>query len=176
MAFRAVQGVAAAAMIPQVLSSLQVMYRPHERARAMGMFTGLAGLSAVLGPVIGAVLTQADVAGLGWRAIFLVNVPFGLAAVVAALRWVPESVAERRPRIDLRGVVVLALGLLGVLYPLTLGRELGWPTWVYAAMAAGIVVRRHPMCYPRREPPMRKPARLNQPRGATRWRLSRSVS
>ena len=140
VAFRAVQGVAAAAMIPQVLSSLQVMYRPHERARAMGMFTGLAGLSAVLGPVIGAVLTQADVAGLGWRAIFLVNVPFGLAAVAAALRWVPESVAERRPRIDLRGVVVLALGLLGVLYPLTLGRELGWPAWVYAAMAAGVAV------------------------------------
>src|SRR5690349_19657290 len=138
--FRALQGLAAAAMIPQVLSSLQVMYRPHERARAMGMFTGLAGLSAVLGPVLGAVLTQADVVGLGWRAIFLVNVPLGLVAVVAALRWVPESVAERRPRIDLRGVVVLALGLLGVLYPLTLGRGLGWPAWVYAAMAAGVAV------------------------------------
>jgi EmrB/QacA subfamily drug resistance transporter len=140
VAARALQGLAAAAMIPQVLSSLQVMYRPHERARAMGMFTGLAGLSAVLGPVIGAVLTEADLGGIGWRSIFLVNVPFGAVAVVAALRWVPESLAAQRPRIDLRGVAVLAAGLLGVLYPLTLGRELGWPGWVYAAMAAGVVV------------------------------------
>ena len=138
--FRALQGLAAAAMIPQVLSSLQVMYAPHERAKAMGMFTGLAGLSAVLGPVIGALLTDADLGGLGWRSIFLVNVPFGALAVVAALRWVPESVATRRPRVDLRGVTVLAAGLLAVLYPLTMGRELGWPAWVYAAMAAGAVV------------------------------------
>jgi EmrB/QacA subfamily drug resistance transporter len=138
--FRALQGLAAAAMIPQVLSSLQVMYAPHERAKAMGLFTGLAGLSAVLGPVIGAVLTEADLGGLGWRSIFLVNVPFGVLAIVAALRWVPESVATQRPRIDLRGVSVLAVGLLALLYPLTMGRELGWPTWVYAAMAAGVVV------------------------------------
>jgi EmrB/QacA subfamily drug resistance transporter len=138
--FRALQGFAAAAMIPQVLSSLQVMYAPHERAKAMGLFTGLAGLSAILGPVVGAVLTEADLGGLGWRSIFLVNVPFGVLAILAALRWVPESVAAQRPRIDLRGVSVLAIGLLAVLYPLTMGRELGWPTWVYAAMAAGVVV------------------------------------
>ena len=138
--FRALQGLTAAAMIPQVLSSLQVMYAPHERAKAMGMFTGLAGLSAVLGPVIGAVLTEADLGGLGWRSIFLVNVPFGVLAIVAALRWVPESVAAQRPCIDARGVTVLAVGLLAVLYPLTMGRELGWPAWVYAAMAVGVVV------------------------------------
>jgi MFS family permease len=138
--FRALQGLAAAAMIPQVLSSLQVMYAPHERAKAMGLFTGLAGLSAVLGPVIGAVLTEADLGGLGWRSIFLVNVPFGALAIAAALRWVPESVATHRPRIDLRGVSVLAVGLLAVLYPLTMGRELGWPIWVYAAIGAGVVV------------------------------------
>ena len=138
--FRALQGLAAAAMIPQVLSSLQVMYAPHERAKAMGLFTGLAGLSAVLGPVIGAVLTEADLGGLGWRSIFLVNVPFGGLAILAAVRWVPESVAAHRPRIDVRGVSVLAVGLLAVLYPLTMGRELGWPTWVYAAMAAGVAI------------------------------------
>jgi MFS family permease len=116
------------------------MYAPHERAKAMGLFTGLAGLSAILGPVVGAVLTEVDLGGLGWRSIFLVNVPFGVLAIAAALRWVPESVAAQRPRIDLRGVSVLAVGLLAVLYPLTTGRELGWPTWVYAAIAAGVVV------------------------------------
>jgi len=138
--FRALQGLAAAAMIPQVLTSIQVMYAPHERAAAMGLFTGLAGVTAVVGPILGAVLTNADIAGTGWRSIFLVNVPVGIVAVVAAVRWVPNSVAERRPGIDVRGVLVLAAGLLAVLYPLTMGRELGWPLWGYALIAAGIAV------------------------------------
>ncbi|WP_082553470.1 MFS transporter [Phycicoccus sp. Root101] len=137
--FRALQGLASAAMIPQVLSSIQVMYAPHERAKAMGLFTGLAGTAAVAGPVVGALLTEADILGIGWRSIFLVNVPVGVFAVVAALRWVPESVAVTRPRLDARGVALLAGSLLAVLYPLTMGRELGWPAWVYAVMAVGVV-------------------------------------
>ena len=137
--FRALQGLAAAAMIPQVLTSIQVMYAPHERAAAMGLFTALAGVTAVVGPVLGAVLTNADIAGTGWRAIFLVNVPVGVLAIVAALKWVPNSISERRPGIDVRGVLVLAAGLLAVLYPLTMGRELGWPVWGYALIAAGVV-------------------------------------
>jgi MFS family permease len=115
------------------------MYAPHERAAAMGLFTALAGVTAVVGPVLGAVLTNADIAGTGWRAIFLVNVPVGVVAVVAALKWVPNSISERRPGIDARGVLVLAAGLLAVLYPLTMGRELGWPVWGYALIAAGVV-------------------------------------
>lgn len=87
--FRALQGLGAAAMVPQVLSSLQVMYAPEERGKAMGAFTALAGISTVIGPVLGAVLTDLDIAGSGWRAIFLVNVPVGLLALVAALRWIP---------------------------------------------------------------------------------------
>jgi EmrB/QacA subfamily drug resistance transporter len=138
--FRALQGLAAAAMIPQVLTSIQVMYAPHERAGAMGLFTGLAGVTAVVGPVLGAVLTNADIGGAGWRSIFLVNVPVGIVAVAAALTWVPNSVAERRPGIDVRGVLVLGAGLLAVLYPLTMGRELGWPLWGYALLAAGVAV------------------------------------
>ncbi len=137
--FRALQGLAAAAMIPQVLTSIQVMYAPHERAAAMGLFTGLAGVTAVVGPVLGAVLTSADIAGTGWRSIFLVNVPVGVLAIVAAVKWVPNSISERRPGIDVRGVLVLAAGLLAVLYPLTMGRELGWPVWGYALIAAGVV-------------------------------------
>jgi EmrB/QacA subfamily drug resistance transporter len=138
--FRALQGLAAAAMIPQVLTSIQVMYAPHERAGAMGLFTALAGVTAVVGPVLGAVLTNADIAGTGWRSIFLVNIPVGIVAVVAAVKWVPDSVSERRPGIDVRGVLVLAAGLLAVLYPLTMGRELGWPVWGYALMAGGAAV------------------------------------
>jgi EmrB/QacA subfamily drug resistance transporter len=138
IAFRALQGLGAAAMVPQVLSSLQVLYAPHERGRAMGAFTALAGISTVVGPVLGALLTEADLGGAGWRAIFLVNVPVGILALAAAVRWIPESRAERRPGLDPVAVAVLAAGLLAVLLPLTLGHELGWPAWGYALMAAGV--------------------------------------
>lgn len=134
--FRAAQGLGAAMMVPQVITSIQVMYAPHERAAAMGMVSALAGLASVLGPILGGVLT--DLAG--WRAIFLVNVPVGVVAVVAALRLVPESRAARAPRLDLRGIAVLTVGLLAVLYPLTSGHELGWPVWTFALAAVGVVV------------------------------------
>ena len=96
--FRALQGLAAAAMIPQVLTSIQVMYAPDERAAAMGFFTALAGVTAVVGPVLGAILTSADIAGTGWRSIFLVNVPVGILAIVAAVSGSPNSHLGTPPR------------------------------------------------------------------------------
>ena len=140
IAARALQGLGAAAMIPQVMSSIQVMYAPEERAKAMGAFTGLAGLATVAGPVLGSILTEADIAGSGWRPIFLVNIPVGLLALAAAVRFIPESRAERRPDLDPVGVLVLGGGLMAVLYPLTMGREEGWPAWVFALMALGVAV------------------------------------
>lgn len=137
VAFRALQGIGAAAMIPQVMSSIQVMYKPEERAAAMGAFASLAGIATVGGPIIGALLTEWDVAGLGWRAIFLVNVPLGAAAVYAAIKLVSESTASGRPSFDPLGIALLGGGLLAILYPLTLGRELGWPAWVFALMVVG---------------------------------------
>ncbi len=135
--FRALQGFGAAAMIPQVMSSIQVLYAPHERAKAMGAFSGLAGLATVLGPVLGAVLTEADIAGSSWRPVFLVNVPLGLLALVAAVKLIPESYGARRPDLRVGSMLTLGLGLLAVLYPLTSGREGGWPVWVFVMMAVG---------------------------------------
>ena len=84
--------------------------------------------------------TEADIAGSGWRPIFLVNIPVGLLALAAAVRFIPESHAERRPDLDPVGVLVLGGGLMAVLYPLTMGREEGWPAWVFAMMAVGVAV------------------------------------
>jgi EmrB/QacA subfamily drug resistance transporter len=136
VAFRAIQGIAAAAMVPQVLTSIQVMYAPAERGKAMGIFSGLAGLASVAGPILGAVLTDVS----GWRAVFLVNVPVGVIALAAALRFIPESRSEHPAPINIRSVLILAVGLLGILYPLTMGHELGWPMWTYAVMAGGLAV------------------------------------
>jgi len=150
VAARVVQGIGAALMVPQVLSIIQVLFPPGERARAMAAFGALAGLATVGGPILGAVLTDGDVAGLGWRSIFLVNVPVGLLALVAAALVVPESKAEHANRLDLPGVGLVTLGLLLLVYPLVQGRELGWPLWTYASMAASLVVLAGFVAYQRR--------------------------
>lgn len=140
IASRALQGFASAAMIPQVLSSLQVMYKPSERAGALAGFSALAGVAAVSGPILGAILTDADLFGWGWRTIFFVNVPVGVFAVFCAWKFVPESVAPVRHKLDLSGAVVLAAGMLALLYPLTVGREDNWPLWTYISMGFGLLV------------------------------------
>jgi EmrB/QacA subfamily drug resistance transporter len=150
VAARVAQGIGAALMVPQVLSIIQVLFPPGERARAMAAFGALAGLATVGGPILGAVLTDGDVAGLGWRSIFLVNVPVGLLATVAAAVVVPESKAEHANRLDLPGVALVTLGLLLLVYPLVQGRELGWPLWTYGSMAGSLVVLGGFVAYQRR--------------------------
>ncbi|WP_125613440.1 MFS transporter [Specibacter cremeus] len=140
IASRALQGFASAAMIPQVLSSLQVMYKPAERAGAMAGYSALAGVAAVSGPILGAVLTDADLFGWGWRTIFFVNVPVGVFAVLCAGKFVPESRAPQRHKLDPFGVVLLAVGMLAILYPLTMGREENWPLWTFLMLGFGLLV------------------------------------
>ncbi|MBE7159709.1 MAG: MFS transporter [Williamsia herbipolensis] len=135
--FRLVQGAAAALMVPQVLSNIQVLYPPAERGRAMGMFTSVIGLAAVVGPVLGAVITSGDWYGLGWRPIFLINVPLAAIAIAAALAFIPETRAERHSPITIGSAVLLAASLAAVLVPITLGPENDWPVWGFVLMAVG---------------------------------------
>jgi EmrB/QacA subfamily drug resistance transporter len=135
---RVVQGGFAALMVPQVLSMIQVLFPPEERPKAYGMFGGFAGIATVSGPLVGGLLVQADLFELGWRPIFLINLPVGLATMAAAWALLRESRADERPRLDLVGVGLVTVALLLVLYPLIQGRELGWPTWTFVALAASI--------------------------------------
>ena len=137
---RVAQGVAGAVVMPQVLSIIGVTYQGAEYGRALSYYGVVLGLAAVGGQVIGGALVQTDVAGLGWRGCFLINVPIGIAALVATPRLVPESRAPRRARIDLPGAVVLALGLTAVLLPLIEGRQHGWPAWTWVSLAAAPLV------------------------------------
>ncbi|HEU4946545.1 MAG TPA: MFS transporter [Kribbella sp.] len=138
LAARVVQGAAAAAMTPQVLASISSLLSGSHRARAMAMFGVAGGLAAALGQILGGVLVSADVFGLGWRAVFLVNVPVGLVALGAAVRLLPETRAAHRLRVDVTGAGLLALALVLLLLPLTEGRPLGWPAWTWASLAATI--------------------------------------
>jgi MFS family permease len=99
-----------------------------------------AGLGTVSGPLLGGLLIQHNLFGLGWRPIFLINVPVGILAVTASAVLVRESRAPRPPRLDPAGVGLISAALLLLLYPLVEGRQLGWPAWTFVSMAAAAPV------------------------------------
>ena len=132
---RILQGLSAAMMVPQVLSTLFAIFPPKERTAAGGLFGGIGGLAAVVGPLLSGLLVDGDLFGLGWRPIFLVNVPVGIAALVAAVVIVPETKSPHPLRLDLRGVALLSTAMFAIVFPLVQGRELGWPAWTFVSMA-----------------------------------------
>ena len=138
VAARVLQGLTAALMSPQVLALVRVIFPEGERARAMGYFGTTIGVASIAAQLIGGALIQADIAGLGWRPIFLVNVPVGAVALLAAHRLVPESRAAGRPSLDLGGIAIGLAAVMLLVYPLVEGREAGWPAWSWAAMALSL--------------------------------------
>jgi EmrB/QacA subfamily drug resistance transporter len=135
---RLLQGFGGAAMWPQVLSIIQVEFAPAERPKAFGVQGLVQGLGAITAQIIGGGLIALDLLGLGWRWVFLVNVPVGAVALLAANRVIPESRSETVRRLDLAGVGLATLALSLVMIPAVEGRELGWPAWTFAAFAAAI--------------------------------------
>lgn len=132
---RVAQGAAAALMLPQVLATIQATTQGPRRARAMSLYGATGGLSMVAGQILGGVLVAADVAGSGWRSVFLVNVPVVVAGLVLAVRAVPETRSDRPASVDVPGTLLLGLTLVSLLLPLTEGRAAGWPLWTWAALA-----------------------------------------
>jgi EmrB/QacA subfamily drug resistance transporter len=135
---RVVQGAAAAIAMPQILGIINSTYTGAHRARAFTAYGMAIGFGAVFGQLIGGVLIKLDVAGLGWRSIFLINVPVGLAAAILAPRLVPDSKAPVAARIDLVGTVLVSLGLVAIVLPLVEGQQEGWPAWTWGCLAASV--------------------------------------
>ena len=133
---RLVQGLAAALLSPQVLSIIGVVYNGPDRVRAISIYGIVLGLAAVGGQLIGGVLVQADIAGLGWRSCFLINVPIGVVGLAIAARAVPESRVEGANRLDLVGTALVTLGLVDIVLPLVEGRQHGWPAWTWLCLGA----------------------------------------
>jgi MFS family permease len=133
---RAAQGASAALMVPQVLATIQAATTGERRARALGRYGATGGIAAVLGQLLGGLLVSANLGGTGWRPIFLVNVPIGLAGLLLASRYVPDSRAAGAARIDVPGTVLLGVTVLAVLIPLTEGQALRWPAWAIGLLAA----------------------------------------
>jgi EmrB/QacA subfamily drug resistance transporter len=134
---RVTQGLFAGLMVPQVLSFIHAEFDGPEQGRAMGFYGMTFPIGGLTGPLLGGLLTQADLFGWHWRTIFFVNVPVAAAAVVGALLVMPRRGAGRGGA-DVVGVFVLGAALLAVLYPLVQGREAGWPAWTFLLMAAAL--------------------------------------
>src|SRR5215469_3602635 len=135
---RILQGVGAALMAPNILSILGVVYSGPARVRAISVYGMVMGLAATSGQLIGGVLIRSDLAGLGWRAIFWINVPLGVAALLACPRFVPESRAGQGSRFDLAGVALITACLVAVVLPLVDGRQEGWPAWSWIALGSSV--------------------------------------
>ncbi|MFI0769170.1 MFS transporter [Streptomyces melanosporofaciens] len=133
---RVAQGASAALMLPQVLATIHSSTSGTRRARALSMYGATAGLSMVAGQILGGVLVAADIAGTGWRAVFLVNVPVAVIGLILAVRTVPETRSERPAPVDVPGTVLLALSLITLMVPLTEGRAAGWPLWTWLTLGA----------------------------------------
>lgn len=136
---RVLQGLAAALLFPQVYASIRVNFSGDDSRRAFGLLGMTLGLAAIAGQVLGGWLVHADLFGLGWRSIFLINVPVGLLAIAAG-RYIPESRAPQRSALDWNGVVLVSAGLALLLVPLIEGPGQGWPAWSLWSLGMAMVL------------------------------------
>jgi len=137
---RLAQGATAALMVPQVLATLHLLFADAARARAFAIYGVVLGLAGAAGFALGGLLVTIDLAGLGWRGVFFVNVPFGIAIIAAAF-WIVPSVPRRAgTRLDIPGAIALFAGLLCLIGPLLFGHDVHWAAWIWLVMAAGVAI------------------------------------
>ncbi|PRX04317.1 UNVERIFIED_ORG: EmrB/QacA subfamily drug resistance transporter [Martelella mediterranea] len=137
---RLCQGLGAAIMAPQVLALVQDMFASKERSSAFSLFGIASGIAIVSGPLIGGWLIAVDLFGLEWRSIFYINVPVGIAAVIAGRILIPDIAASERPVLDTTGVIIIASAFVLLIFPLVEARRFGWPLWCFAMIAAAFPV------------------------------------
>lgn len=137
---RVMQGGFAALMVPQVLSSIQALFKPEERGPILGVLAALGGLGVLAGQLLGGWLITVDAFGMGWRSVFLINVPVGIVLILGTLLFVPNTKSGLPLKLDLVGVLLATAGILLLVYPLVEGRGQGWPPWLWAMLAASPVV------------------------------------
>ena len=139
IAARLAQGAFGALMLPQGLGVLREVFPREELPKAFAVFGPVMGMAALLGPIIAGGLIDLNLFSAGWRSVFLVNLPLGVAGFIGAARLVPSTDAVRRGGgLDLRGTALVSLAAVLVVYPLIQGRDLGWPAWTYVSIAAGL--------------------------------------
>jgi EmrB/QacA subfamily drug resistance transporter len=138
--FRVLQGSFGALMVPQGFGMLKEVFAEDEMTKVFGAYGPMLGLSSLAAPILAGALIEANLWGIGWRLVFLINVPIGIAAFAGAVRVLPRTVAHPGIRLDTGGMVLIGAGLTAIIYPLIQGRADGWPAWTFASLAAGAIL------------------------------------
>jgi MFS family permease len=138
--FRFVQGIAAAVMVPQIMSVIQTQFTGPSRAKALSAYGVTLSAGQVVGLIAGGLLVGANLFGTQWRPVFLINVPVGVCLAILVPRLLPADRPAAARRLDLAGLVTLTSAVLLLVLPMVVGHELGWPVWTFACFAAGLVL------------------------------------
>ncbi|MGW4692364.1 MFS transporter [Kitasatospora cineracea] len=139
IAFRLLQGAAAAMLLPQGLALLRENFSGPELTKVFAIFGPVLGLGGIIGPVLGGFLIEGDFFGLGWRPVFLVNLPIGIAALAVAAKFVPKKPGDRTVRVDMTGAALVVASCALLVLPLNQGQEDGWPLWTWLCMTASVI-------------------------------------
>lgn len=132
---RVVQGLIGAVMVPQAFGLIRDLFPPQDVGKAFGVFGPAIGIATILGPIVAGLLIRLD----GWRLIFLINLPLGIAAIAVGARFLPSvRPVARHTRLDLAGTVLAGGAMFLLIYPLVEGRQLGWPGWAFAMLACSV--------------------------------------
>ena len=158
---RILQGLGGAIMTPQVLAIVQVTFPPEEKGQAFSLFGLSASLAAVTGPLVGGVLIGANIGGLDWRPIFLVNIPVGLVAIGTGWFLIPRTPGHPELKNDFIGITLFALAAVLMVFPLIEGRAYGWPAWSFGLMAGSVLVTAAFVLWERRMAATGRPQLLN---------------
>jgi EmrB/QacA subfamily drug resistance transporter len=140
IAFRVLQGGFGALMIPQGFGMLKETFDEDEMTKVFGAFGPMMGLSILAAPILAGALVEANLWGIGWRLVFLINVPVGIASFAGATRVLPRTVAHPGMRLDIGGMALIGIALTAIIYPLIQGRAAGWPAWTFVMLGAGALL------------------------------------
>ncbi|MFF0312875.1 MFS transporter [Streptosporangium sp. NPDC004379] len=137
---RVVQAMGAALLTPQIFALVHMHWDGAARRKAIGVYSTVLALGVALGQVVGGLIAGADLFGLSWRPIFLINVPIGLILLAAGPRILPDHRADRRVRLDPAGVALLTVAMTALTVPLIFGRDHGWPAWTWISLTCGVTL------------------------------------
>ncbi|MFI6927196.1 MFS transporter [Nonomuraea spiralis] len=137
---RVAQAMGAALLTPQIFSLIQTHWEGTARRRAIGIYSMVLALGVALGQVVGGLVVSADLFGLSWRPVFLINIPIGVISLAVGPRLLPVSRVDGRARLDPGGVAILTAAMAAITVPLIFGRDLGWPLWVWISLACGVAL------------------------------------
>ena len=137
---RALQGGFGALMIPQGFGLMKEVFDDEELGKATRLFGPSTGLAMLGAPILAGALIDANLWGIGWRLVFLINVPIGAVVLPLAIRSLPRGASHPGLKLDIGGVWIVGLALVAIIYPLIQGQAAGWPAWTFALLAAGAIL------------------------------------